>query len=301
MLLDSFQEMLNQINKKQPPEVAVAVAEDEEVLLAIKEAINLGIARFHLIGNQEKIKMMLQKLSIPKNFIRITDETDSGKAALKSVQSVTEGKSQIVMKGLIPTATILKAVLDKEVGLRTSRILSHVAVFETEKYQKLFVLTDAAMNIAPTLEQKVQIVENAIQFMRSLGIARPKIALIAAVETVNSKMNATMDAALLSKMADRGQIKDAIIDGPLALDNAISIKAAQHKDITSPVAGDADILLVPTIEAGNILYKSLVYFAEAKVAAMIIGAKAPVVLTSRSDSHETKLLSIALAVLSVQK
>jgi len=299
--LNSFQDMLNQIDKTQPPEIAVAVAEDEEVLLAIKEAILLKIARFHLIGSQNKIQKMLQKLSIPKRGIRITDELDQTMAANKSVQSVREGKSQIVMKGLLPTATILKAVLDKENGLRTSQILSHVAVFETKKYPKLFVLTDAAMNIAPTLEEKSQIVENAVKFVRSFGVVKPKIAPIAAVEAVNPKMSATIDAALLSEMVAQGKIKDVILDGPLALDIAISLEAAKHKGITSSVAGDADILLAPTIEVGNVLYKSLVYFAEAKVAAMIVGAKVPIVLTSRSDSHETKLLSIALAVLSVQK
>ena len=300
-MVKSFQEMMNVIVRNNPPEVAVAVAEDEEVLKAMKGAIDLGIAKFHLFGNEEKIKFLLHELDVAVDQVKITNESDQIQATMKAVKSVNSGESQVLMKGLVPTALILKAVLDKEFGLRTHSILSHVAVFETRNYPKLMILTDAAMNIAPSLEQKVQIIENAIQFANSIGIDIPKVAPIAAVETVNTAMPATIDAALISKMADRGQINGAIIDGPLALDNAISIEAAHHKGIQSPVAGDTDILFVPSIEVGNVLYKSLVYFGEAMVGAMIVGAKAPIVLTSRSDSYEAKLNSIALAVYSIQQ
>ncbi|TCS84055.1 phosphate butyryltransferase [Tepidibacillus fermentans] len=298
--MKSFQDMLKQINRNHPPEVAIALAEDKEVLLAVKEAIDLGIARFHLVGNQKKIIELLQELAIDKDQVKVINEEDPIRASRKAIELVHLGEAQIVMKGLVPTATILKAVLDKEVGLRTSGLISHVAVFEAKEYSKLFMVTDAAMNIAPTLEQKVQIIENAVEFAYSLGISLPKVAPIAAIETINSNMAATIDAAVLSKMADRGQIQGVIIDGPLALDNAISLEAAKHKGIMSQVAGDADILLVPNIEVGNVLYKSLVYFAKAKVGAIVLGAKAPIVLTSRADSRETKLLSICLAVFLVQ-
>ncbi|MFV9510771.1 phosphate butyryltransferase [Tepidibacillus sp. LV47] len=298
--MKSFQEMLRKINREKVPEIAVAVAEDTEILQAVKEAMDLGIARFHLVGNQEKIKALLSELMIDENQVKVTHEEDPLQASLKAVTLVSQDKAEIIMKGIVPTATILKAVLDKEIGLRTSRMMSHIAVFELEQYPKLLIVTDAAMNIAPKLEQKIQIVENAIQFAHSIGISLPKVALIAAIETINLNMETTTDAAILAKMADRGQIKGAVIDGPLALDNAISFEAARHKGIMSQVAGDADILFVPNLEVGNVLYKSLVYFAKAKVGAIVVGAKAPVVLTSRADSHEAKLLSIGLAVLSVQ-
>lgn len=204
------------------------------------------------------------------------------------------------MKGNVPTATILKEVLNKEYGLRTGSVLSHVAAFEVPDYDQLIFVTDAAMNVAPDLNQKVQIVQNSVQVARALGIEMPKVAPLAAVEVVNPTMQATVDAALLTQMNNRGQIKDCIVDGPLALDNAVSALAAEHKGIKSEVAGQADILFVPTIEVGNVLYKSLIYFAKAKVGAIIAGAKAPIVLTSRADSAESKLYSLALAVCSVK-
>jgi phosphate butyryltransferase len=205
------------------------------------------------------------------------------------------------MKGNIPTSVLLKAVLNKEFGLRTGNVLSHVAVFEVPDFDRFTIVTDAGMNISPDLEQKAQIVKNAAILARAIGIEYPKVAPIAAVEVVNPVMQATVDAAALSMMNKRGQITGCIVDGPLALDNAVSTLAAEHKGIHSEVAGRADILLVPTIEVGNVLYKSLIYFAKAKVGAVIAGAKAPIVLTSRADSAESKLYSLALAICSVTK
>jgi phosphate butyryltransferase len=205
------------------------------------------------------------------------------------------------MKGNVSTAILLKAVLNKEYGLRTGRILSHVAIFEVPGFSKFTIVTDAAMNLEPDLQQKEQIVVNAVKIARSIGIDKPKVAALAAVEIVNPAMQATIDAASLTLMNKRGQIKDCLIDGPLALDNAISLEAAKHKGIESDIAGQADILLVPTIDVGNVLYKSLVYFAKASVGAVIAGAKAPIVLTSRSDSSESKLYSLALAICSSEK
>jgi phosphate butyryltransferase len=202
------------------------------------------------------------------------------------------------MKGNVPTALILKAVLNKEWGLRTGNVLSHVAAFEVAGFDRLTFITDAAMNIAPDLQQKAQIIENAVEIAQSIGVNHPKVAPIAAVEVVNPAMQATVDAASLTMMNQRGQIRNCAVDGPLALDNAVSHHAAEHKGIESEVAGQADILLVPNIETGNALYKSLIYFAKAKVGAVIAGAKAPIVLTSRADSAESKLFSLALAICS---
>jgi phosphate butyryltransferase len=199
------------------------------------------------------------------------------------------------MKGKIGTSIMLKAVLNKEFGLRTGKLLSHFALFEVETYHKLIGVSDVAMNIAPNLEEKIGILNNAVAVFNKLGIAEPKVAVLGAVEQVNISMSATTDAALLSKMNQRGQIRHCIVDGPLAFDNAISAESARHKEIKSEVAGETDLLIMPDIEVGNVLYKSLVFFALAKVASMIVGAAAPVVLTSRSDSEQAKFDSILLA------
>jgi phosphate butyryltransferase len=201
------------------------------------------------------------------------------------------------MKGLIPTADLLRAVLDKEFGLRTGRVLSHAATFEISGFERLLTVTDGGMNLAPALAQKADIIQNSVALVNALGISPVKVAALAAVEVVNPDMPATLDAAMLAKMAERGQIKGAIVDGHLALDNAISAEAAAHKGIKSPVAGNVDVLLVPDINAGNVLGKSLIYFAKAKMAGLILGAARPVVVTSRADTHEGKVLSIALGAL----
>ncbi|HGA0698360.1 TPA: phosphate butyryltransferase [Bacillus cereus] len=277
--------------------VAVAVAEDHEVIEAVAKAIKLQLAQFRLYGNQEKIMGMLQEHGLQTSeHVEVIAAMSSAEAAELSVKAVRNGEADVLMKGNIPTANILKAVLNKEWGLRKGSVLSHVAAFEVPNYDRLIFVTDAAMNIAPDVTQKAAIIQNTVEVARAIGIDLPKVAPIAAVEVVNPAMQATIDAAMLTQMNRRGQIKDCIVDGPLALDNAVSQIAAEHKGIVSDVAGKADILLVPTIEAGNVLYKSLVYFADAKVGAMIAGAKAPIVLTSRADSAETKVYSLALAV-----
>ncbi|MET7020408.1 phosphate butyryltransferase [Bacillus mycoides] len=282
--------------------VAVAVAEDHEVIEAVAKAIKLQLAQFRLYGNQEKIIGMLQEHGLQTSeHIEVIAAASSAEAAELSVKSVSNGEADVLMKGNIPTANILKAVLNKEWGLRKGSVLSHVAAFEVPNYDRLIFVTDAAMNIAPDVTQKAAIIQNTVEVARAIGIDLPKVAPIAAVEVVNPAMQATIDAAMLTQMNRRGQIKNCVVDGPLALDNAVSQIAAEHKGIVSDVAGKADILLVPTIEAGNVLYKSLVYFANAKVGAMIAGAKAPIVLTSRADSAETKVYSLALAVATASK
>lgn len=281
--------------------VAVASAEDEEVIEAVAEAINRDLAHFMLFGQKDEIELLLDKKGIKKEMVQIIQSRSQQQAAELAVRAVHQNEASVLMKGHIPTSILLKAVLNKEYGLRTGRVLSHVAMFDIPGFSKAVFVTDAAMNIEPDLQQKEQIVVNAVNVARSIGIYVPKVAAIAAVEVVNPSMKATLDAAALTMMYKRGQIQNCVIDGPLALDNAVSLLAAQHKGITSEVAGQVDILLVPSIEAGNVLYKSLIYFAKAKVGAVIAGAKAPIVLTSRSDSSESKLYSLALALCSSEK
>jgi phosphate butyryltransferase len=276
--------------------LVVAAAQDREVLEAVGDAVAWGIVSAVLVGDREQISSIAAEIDFPLAQCTLIAEKDPILAARQAVALVAEGQGDLVMKGKVGTADILRAVLDKEKGLRTGRLLSHVTAFEIQGWGRLLFMTDGAMNIAPDLGQKAQIAQNAVDVLRGLGFARPKVAALAAVELVNPDMPAALEGALLAKMADRGQIKDCIVDGPLALDNAISLHSAQVKGIDSPVAGQADILLVPDIEAGNVLYKAIVYFGkEARVSGVIAGAKAPVVLTSRSDSHQAKLDSIALS------
>ncbi|MBP2240809.1 phosphate butyryltransferase [Cytobacillus eiseniae] len=301
MKLDSLIKRATQYEEKT---VAVAAAEDHEVIEAVAEALNHNLAKFILFGDKEKILQIMDEHhgDLAKNEkLQIIHTPSSAAAAEHAVKAVKLNEANVLMKGNVPTATILKAVLNKEYGLRTGSVLSHVAVFEVEGFDRFTILTDAAMNIAPDLTQKAQIINNAVGIAKSIGVETPLVAPIAAVEVVNPAMQATLDAAALTAMNKRGQIKDCIVDGPLALDNAISLAAAEHKGIKSEVAGQADILLVPTIEVGNALYKSLVYFAKAKVGAVIAGAKAPIVLTSRADSAESKVYSLALAICSASK
>ena len=284
--------------------MAVAVAEDAEVIEAVLDAMNRKMSNFILIGDQEKIKTIIETHNLEKTIfegLEIVHAESSAIAAELAVKMVSNKKADVLMKGNIPTNVILKAVLNKEYGLRTKNILSHVAVFEIPGYDRFKIITDAGMNISPDLNQKVQIINNAVTIAKKIGIDTPKVAPIAAVEVVNPAMQATVDAAALTVMNRRGQIPGCIVDGPLGLDNAVSELAAEHKGIHSDVAGKADILLVPAIEVGNALYKSLVYFANAKVGAVIAGAKVPIVLTSRADSAESKLYSLALALCSAEK
>lgn len=296
-MITSFEELIQKAVDKESQRVAVAVAEDAEVLAAVKDAKALGIADFTLVGDKKKIVNISEEVGLDLGGIEVVDAANPVEACRTAVQLVSSGQAQLVMKGLVGTAVILRAVLDKEIGLRTGNLLSHVAILEAVGYDRLILMTDGGMNIAPDLQQKAQIVQNAVEVACSLGFENPKVAPLAALELVNPDMPATVDAALLAKMAERGQIKNCIIDGPLALDNAISKEAAKHKGIVSAVAGEADILLVPYIEVGNVLYKSMVYFAGAQAAGVIAGARAPIVLTSRADSHQTKVNSIAAAVL----
>jgi phosphate butyryltransferase len=298
----NFDQLIEEATQKSRQTIAIAAAAAPDILEAVAKAIEVGLANFLLFGNKSKVESILKEdhpgLIENKGIEIIHTETDE-EAAFFAVKAVREKKARVLMKGNLSTSIILKAVLNKENGLRSGKLLSHVAVFEVPNYKKWILLTDAAMNIAPDLEQKAEIIRNAVSVANAIGIITPKVAPLAAVEVVNPAMDATLDAAVLTQMNRRGQIENCIVDGPLALDNAISALAAEHKGVKGEVAGNADILLVPAIEVGNVLYKSLVYFANAKVGAVLAGAAAPIVLTSRTDSAESKLYSLALAVKSV--
>ncbi len=297
----SFEMLLQLAKDKGPKKIAVAVAQDHEVLMAIKMAKDKGIIIPILVGDSKKIKEICDEIDLDYKNIEILDELDVVKACNIATKLVSSGEAHILMKGLVDTAIILKAVLDHEIGLRTERIISHVAVFEVPTYHKILIVTDPAMNINPDLFQKKQIIENAVELIKCFDVENPKVAVLAAKEKVSAKMEATVHAAELKKMNEEGIITDCLVDGPLALDNAINSESARIKGIVSEVAGDADILLVPDINSGNILYKALTFLANAKSAGLIIGTKAPIVLTSRADNDESKLNSIALAVLKASK
>nr|WP_224749715.1 phosphate butyryltransferase [Polycladospora coralii] len=297
-MIKTFDEVLEKAGSKSPITVAVAAAADREVLEAVSLALQKGIAKFLLIGDEREIGQLGEELNLPQTGVSVIHAENIPDACSRAVAAVNKREADVVMKGMVQTADFLRAILNKENGLRIGKqVLSHVAVFEVPGYDRLIHVTDAALNVAPSLPEKAQICQNVIRFCHSLENVEPRIGVLGAVEVVNPNMPPTLDAAALTQMNRRGQIKGAIVDGPFALDNAISVEAAKHKGIESPVAGQSDVLFVPDIEAGNILYKSLVYFANSKIGALVLGAKSPIVLTSRSDSSEAKLYSIALAVL----
>lgn len=300
-MITKFEDIVKAAQLKGPKIIAVAVAQDIEVLLAVKNACDLGLAKGILVGSGAAIRQIAYDNHLDLSGFQFIEENENAQACRTAVELVSKGEADIVMKGLVDTPVILKAVLDKDIGLRTENVLSHVAVADIDGYDRLFYLTDAAMNIAPGLETKKQIIENSLQVANSLGCHQPKVACLCAVEKVNPKMQATLDAEQLVAMNKAGIITGCVVGGPLALDNAVSLEAAKHKGITDPVAGNADILLVPFIEAGNVLYKSIVFFAKGKIAGIVVGARAPIVLTSRADSDLAKLNSIAIAVLMASK
>jgi phosphate butyryltransferase len=301
MVLRKLEDLRIVVANEPIKKLVLAAAQDEHSLSAVLRAWKDGIIDPILIGDKEEI----QKICLSNGYdiagLRIIHEPGTEMAVEMAVKMVSSKQADVLMKGKVGTSTLLKCVLNKEWGLRTGQLLSHIALFEVDTYHKLIAVTDVAMNIAPNLQDKIAILNNAIYCLHKLGVDMPKIAVLGAVEMVNENMEATLHAALLSKMNQRDQIKDCIIDGPLAFDNAISLESAQHKGIRSEVAGDTDILLMPDIEVGNVLYKSLVFFAKAKVASVILGAQAPIVLTSRSDSEQAKFDSILLAAAASKK
>jgi len=296
-LITKFEQVFERIKSHPKKQVAVAVAHDETVLEAVKTADELEITDYILVGDEKKIIDISNDAGLDVKKTKIYNEPNSIKAVKTAVQLVKSNKADILMKGFVNTDDFLRGVLDRDNGLRTGKIMSHVYVLESSALKRLLFITDGSVNILPDLETKVSIILNSIYLANIFDIKDPKVAVTTAIELANPKMPSTIDAAVLAKMSQRGQFSGKIIDGPLALDNAISPWAAEHKGIGGPVAGHADIIVVPTIEAGNILCKAHVYLTGGNLAGVVIGASAPIVLTSRADTSQSKLNSIATAVL----
>jgi len=290
--LGNFVDIAAQKGKKR---LVVAVAQDVDVLRAIKSALQSGFVIPVLIGDKTEISISAEHAEFDLSGIEIFHEPDKQQACVNAVKMVRNGQADILMKGLVSTGVLVKAILDKDFGLLKENLLSHLAFFETPYYHKILCITDAALNISPDFNEKIAIVKNAVSTYHKLGISTPRVAILAPVETVNPKMEATLHGAMLTQMQKRNQIEGCIIDGPLALDNAVSADAARHKGLISEVAGDTDILVAPDLNSGNMLYKSLNFLGGAVAAAIVAGASVPVVLTSRADQDKSKFLSIALA------
>ena len=297
--LSQLQDLLDKTHK--PRKMALAASEDAHSLSAVVDAANKKVIEPILVGDRDKTMGMAEILKLDINKFHFVEAKNSKEASDKAVKLVHDGEADVLMKGKVGTSDMLRSVLNKDFGLRTGKLLSHFAYFEVDTYHKLIAVTDVAMNIAPTLAEKIVILNNSVKVLNNLGIEMPKVAVLGAVEKVNMDMDATLDAALLSKMNQRDQILNCLVDGPLAFDNAISLESAKQKDIKSEVAGDTDLLLMPDIEVGNVLYKTLVFFAKARVASMIVGAAAPIVLTSRSDTEQAKFDSILLAAVAADQ
>lgn len=297
-MIRDLSELLRKAKNQPVRRMVVAAAEDEHVLKAVQRAKQEEIIVPVLVGDKGKMTRIAQSIAFPLDDIELVDNSEGAPHSARiAVSMVKKGEADFLMKGFVPTGDLLKAVLDKNEGLRTDHLLSHVAFFESPYYHKILGVTDVAMNIAPDLQAKVQIIENAVRACHGIGIDNPKVAVAAAVEVVNPKMEATVHAALLKEMNRKGELSGCVVDGPLAIDIAVNREAALHKGIEGEVAGDCDVILAPDIEAGNMFYKALNFLGGASSAAVIMGATVPVVLTSRSDDERSKLLSIALASL----
>ena len=293
----TLDELVEAARARGPARIAVAAGHDPDVIEALKRAAETGLASGTLVGQSEKIRALARTAGFEIADEQILHEPDETRAAHRAVARVREGRADLLMKGKISTGALLRAVLDKEGGLRTGRLLSQVIVFQVPGFNRLMLMSDAGVNIAPTLEEKADICRNAIQVAHAIGIARPNLALLAALELVNPAMPATVDAAALTQMNRRGQLTGAYVEGPVALDVPLSKFAAERKGVASPLVENTDIFIAPDIEAANILYRSILYFAKGESCGIVVGAQAPLMVLSRAESPETKLRSIALAML----
>lgn len=275
--------------------LSVACADDETVIKACYDAYKENLCTPIFVGDKGKINEIIEKNDLEKNLFEIVDEKDRVLACEKAVKLVREDKADFLMKGFVDTSVLGKAVLNKEWGLRTGNVLSHVSLFEIDRYHKPFILTDSGFIIKPDLYMKVNIINNAITVMKKFGVETPKVSILAAIEKINPDMPETVDADKLKTMNREGQIKNCIVDGPLSFDVTVSKESAKHKKVVSEVAGDADVMVVPDIACGNIMAKTLIYWTDCKFAGVIVGAKAPIVLISRSDNEKNKMMSIAFA------
>ncbi|MFA5471544.1 MAG: bifunctional enoyl-CoA hydratase/phosphate acetyltransferase [Acholeplasmataceae bacterium] len=298
-MLKTINDLLAKAKEGEQKTLVVACADDKHVLDAVEKARAEGIIRPILVGNKEIILMLLDDLTIDPKYFEIIDIMDHEQACDYAVKLVSENDGYALMKGYVDTKVILKSVLKEEFGFKGKNRLSHVSLFEIKNYHKLLLMSDGAMNMYPGVDEKQEIIENAVKVLHHLGIQNPKVGVIAAIEKLNEKMPPTVDAVELIKRNQEGKITGCMIDGPFALDNAINKEAAIHKGIDSEVAGDVDMILMPQIESGNVFYKSMMFLADAKSASIIVGGKRPIVLTSRADSTESKFYSIALAAMAV--
>jgi phosphate butyryltransferase len=293
----NFDDLLDAARARGPVSIAVAAAHDPDVVEALQRARELGLAEGILVGKGSEIRSLARDAGFDLSDSQIVNEPDPQAAIRQAIALVREGRAGLLMKGKVATASLVRAVLDKEAGLRTGRQLSQVVVFQVPGFERLMLLTDAAINIAPTLTQKAELCRNAIQVAHSLGIEKPNIAALCALELVHPEMPATVDAAALCAMNRRGQLPGCYIEGPIALDAPLSKFAAERKGIGGPIVENTDIFLAPDIEAANILYRAVVYFAKAESGGIVLGARAPIVLLSRAETAETKVRSIAIGVL----
>ena len=293
----NFDMLIAQAKTKGAAGLAVVCPHDADTVSAVKDGINSGLVKPELFGDTEKINSLLEETQISKSDVAIVDAKDISEAIRGAIESIKIGRNKVLMKGSISTPEIMKPVMDKANGLNTGSLLSHIIVLEIPDFGRLLLSTDGAINIAPTLDEKTLIVRNAIGVAKKLGIEVPKVAILAAVENINTKMQATIDAACLSKMADRGVFKGALVDGPLSIDNILSAGAAKKKGLGSEVAGAADIVVSPFIEVANVFSKTLNYMAGSTNAGIVVGAKAPIILPSRASSDKSKWASLALGVL----
>ena len=277
--------------------VAVAGAADPIVLDVLCDACKKGFAEPILFGEETRIRDLAKKQKLSLKGCTVIDVKGAVKTARAAVTAVSSGEADVLMKGNVTTKTIMQAALDKEIGITTSGLMSHVAVFEVEGFDRIMFMSDGGIVIEPTLEQKVEIINNAVSVARAVGIAKPKVAVLSAIETVNLKMKSAVDAAVLAQMSERGQIKNAVVDGPFGFDNAVSVEAARQKGVKSPVAGKADVFIVGHADVGNVFYKILTYFLgkRAQTAGVIVGARVPMVVVSRADTYDARLNSIAVA------
>jgi phosphate butyryltransferase len=296
-MITKFEEVFEKTKKLTKKRVSVALADDETVIEAVIQADAMELADYILVGDKKNILKTAHENNLEIESERICDEPNYLKAISKAVELVSSKSADILMKGHVHTDDFLRGILDKKIGLRSDKTMSHINVLESQALERLLLVTDGSVNIAPDLETKTSIILNAIYLAEIFGIKEPKVAITTAVELANPKMQSTIDASVLAKMSQRGQFSGKIIDGPFAFDNAINLWAARHKNVTGPVAGEADIIVVPSIEAGNILSKAHVYLAGGNLAGVVVGASAPVVSTSRADTSQSKLNSIAVAVL----
>ncbi|MGC8872967.1 MAG: bifunctional enoyl-CoA hydratase/phosphate acetyltransferase [Chloroflexia bacterium] len=296
MSITNFDQLLAEARRVGPKRIAIAGADEHEVLLAAQQATEQGIAHCILVGNLERMHQVAREHGISLYGMSMLDEPDAEKTIRRVISLAREGEAHVIMKGNVSTGSLLHLVLNREIGLRTGRLLSHVGVFEVPGYDRFIFITDGGVNISPTVDQKLEIILNALDVAHRLGIREPKVALIAATELLSPHIPASLDALALAKMAEQGWIEGAVVDGPLALDTAVSPEAAAIAEARGPVAGHADILVVPDVDTGNMVAKVITFFVRGRMAGVVMGAKVPLVISSRADLHEVKLVSMALGV-----